>query len=114
MQPSAADTRTHRKHERPNCTIPGWGAAWTHLERVNSKPQREALERMVRSAGLQGAPAMGHLAALLRYWTGTRKDLPAAPRGLSGDALALVERRAIEALRPFEDGDLFPDLRRLP
>lgn len=116
MQPSAADTRAKHtiRHERPNCVIPGWGAAWTHLERVNDDVQRNTLSHLVRTAGLQGAPAMGHLAALLRYYAGTRKEVPAAPKGLHGDALALVERRAVEALRPYVDKATFPDMRRLP
>jgi hypothetical protein len=96
------------KHPRPDCSISGWAAAWSELDRVEDQAQREALATLVRKAGFRGAPALRYCAQLARYRAGLTPDYPSAPGKLQGNEARLVESRVREGLAA--NAELFPFL----
>jgi hypothetical protein len=97
------------KHKRPPSGLRGFPAAWTHLDRVGSDHQREALTAIVRTLGVQGAPALDYAAWQCCFLTGVRKDPPVPKAALKPDERDLIERRVREELRG-ADRKLFPRL----
>lgn len=110
MRTVAGDSRLNAKHKRPNSGLIGWAAAWSLLERIEDDTHRELLSRLVRTAGIHGAPALKHLTGRLRFLAGVGDYTP-TPGQLSPDEAAHIERRAKELLAPHVA--VFPKMRKL-
>jgi hypothetical protein len=100
------------KHARPPSGLTGWAAAWSVLDKVDDKHQRESLALLVRNLGVQGAPALKYAADTARWMTGMA-DYVSPPAAVKRDVVAYIERRVREELRvTFSDGR-FPRMRKL-
>lgn len=98
------------KHKRPPSGLIGWAAAWTHLDRIESDRQREALAAIVRNLGVQGAPALEH-AAQQAMWLCGLADYKTPRKALKGRECEYVERRVREELCKL-DRKLFPRMQK--
>jgi hypothetical protein len=93
-----------RVHDRPVpvADIPGWGAAVKELQRVVDYDRRMLLATLTKDTGLQGAPALGYAAGMLRYLV-DGGEFPAIPAGLHPPEGAHVNHRVRGLLQPFVD-----------
>ncbi|HZA18948.1 MAG TPA: hypothetical protein VE645_19060 [Pseudonocardiaceae bacterium] len=94
------------KHPRPASGLIGWAAAWTQLDHIESDRQREALTRIVRELGVQGALAL-EFAARQAMWLCGLADYKTPKKALKAHEQQYIERRVIEELRGL-DRKLFP------
>lgn len=100
------------KHDRPPSGLTGWAAAWSVLDKIEDKHQRESLAMLVRTLGVQGAPALKYAADYARWMTGTG-DYVSPPGATKPEVVRYIERRVREELRlTFSDGR-FPRMRSL-
>lgn len=88
--------------KQPTSGLYGWGSAETILKRCKNTARRELLTELARQGGVQGAPALGYLARVLR-WHADEADAPVAPGKLKLAEVRYVEARAKELLKPYVD-----------
>lgn len=90
--------------KQPVSGLYGWGSAEAILKRCKDDDRRGLLTDLARQAGVQGAPALGYLARVLR-WYADEGPAPVAPEKLKADEVRYCERRAKELLAPYVDAD---------
>lgn len=79
----------------------GWGAARSTLERCRDKERRELLASLCRDSGIRGAAGLTYMAAQLRWWADEDRRAPIPRMSLRAFERALIEKRAVELLRPY-------------
>jgi hypothetical protein len=98
------------KHSRPPSGLVGWAAAWDRLHYIESDLKRNALSKLIRELGVQGAPAMEYAARYAMWITKLSADAP-VPRGALKQGVARhIEVRVREDLAKLPP-ELFGKLR---
>lgn len=84
--------------------LKGWPSARAELERIDNKPRRDLLVALTQTAGVHGSAGLGYLVKYMR-WMVDGADYAPPGRGLTPYDIEFVERKAVEALRPYVDAD---------
>jgi hypothetical protein len=98
------------KHPRPPSGLVGWAAAWDRLHYIESDLKRNALSKLIRQLGVQGAPAMEYAARYAMWITKLSNDAPVARKALGQGVAQHIEKRVRQELAG-TDHKLFGRLR---